>query len=154
MAGSGITGKCVTVTFTNMADTQAFIGRVVSVGEIALMAESIEDNDVCTDVAKYLPGDIIDHDEVVIPCVFDPEAVLPSPGAKGSVVIEWPAREPSQNDGATISGGCHLTRVNIGESVAGQRIEAGIAFRWSGWNVGADADGPVFAPEALTEIGP
>jgi len=38
--------------------------------------------------------------------------------------------------------------------VAGQRIEAGIAFRWSGWNVADDADGPVFTAEKVSGVGP
>lgn len=148
MAKTGITGKCAAVTFTGLDDAQTFIGRLTGIGEYTETQEAVPDDDICNDVAQWIPGDIVQHSEITLTNVFDTDAALPAKGVKGSVVVSWQPRVAG-NTGPTLSGTCFVTADSIGDAASGQRMESSLTFRFNGKNVAEDDDGPVFTPETV-----
>ncbi len=128
-----VTGNGATITLASTGT----VGRIIRIGEWSEELDDIEDASLDQDVGdhmQYCPGTTINHDEVPIDVVFDPDALLEL-GVEELITITYPV-PVGGSTGATRSGLGWLKKRTNAAAENNARMEGGYSLRFKGGSGG------------------
>lgn len=132
------TGNGAAVALT----TQSVVFQIISIDGFGEMLPDVDNSDLGTSGHQaFMPGDLLEHDELVFNVIFDPDWIDDTggddldAGETDVLTLTLPIAYGSANTtNATLSGQGWVKGWTVGEIANNQRIEGTLVWRFEGGN--------------------